>query len=145
MIKDRLNLPASKGWNTDKPSRTKQSMRDETNINTIMSRLTHQGFKPPVNPIEPRFGAFDSSVDANTQWQRIVETRNAFYELPAALRARFSNDPRELLLFCETPAENYEEGVALGLYQAVADPSSIPETPAQPDGPEAVTKSEGDS
>lgn len=111
------------------PSRTKQSFRDECDINMIMKRFKKnmgveylsrfQGY------VDGQFGDFSGVVDYRSAIEQVSQARGVFDALPAKVRSRFSNDPAEFLDFCQNPA-NVDEMVELGL--AVKRDVSNPET-----------------
>lgn len=64
---------------------------------------------------QPRFMDL-TAVDYMAANNRIVAGRNAFNNLPSKIRARFQNDPYQLLRFLDNP-NNREEAIKLGLVQ----------------------------
>lgn len=71
-------------------SRTKQSMRDETDINLIIKR--HGGIPPAQHP--GRFVDVSMVGDYFQSVQLVARAQQAFEQMPAVVRARFHNDPR---------------------------------------------------
>lgn len=94
------------------PSLTKQSFRDETDINVIVRRFSVTGELPQVRA--PSFQIFDGVFDYHSAMDALVEARESFMELPGEVRARFHNDPGEFLEFCHD-TRNREEAVRLGI------------------------------
>ncbi len=131
----------------DGPGRTKQSFLDECDINFIMNKWKRSGELPPGNPRPPSYGDF-SNVDDYLQAQNaIAEADQAFGALPSWIRARFQNDPAELLAFIEDP-RNQAEADKLGLTKPPppeaestpgsddqGDPDADPETPTPTETP----------
>lgn len=75
------------------PSLAQQSARDETDINTIVSRFLSTGTLPEIT-LPPQFGDFTNvENDYLTAQRRIAETNATFYQLDAHIRAEFANDP----------------------------------------------------
>jgi len=98
------------------PTMAQQQFREECDINTIMERFGRTG--ELIAPIRmPQYGDFDGVNDYHSAMNAIVEAQSAFDQLPAKLRARFSNDPAEFVEFC-TNEENRDEAIRLGLVQA---------------------------
>lgn len=97
-------------------SKTKQSFRNEVNINTIMAKAK-KGAMVPITNKEAFFGDFTSAVDFATAQNRLIAAQEAFLRLPSAVRKRFENDPGKLLDFL-TKEENEAEAVKLGLAKA---------------------------
>lgn len=117
---------------------TKQSFKDECDINTILLKYQKTGFMDPAM-VRARgsFGDFTSYDDYHSSLNQILEAQDAFEALPSSMRKRFGNDPGELLAFLEDPANN-EEAVKLGLRQAPPPPQ--PEAPpARQEAPEVPT------
>lgn len=113
-------------------SRTKQSFRDECDINRIMARYQNTGVLEFVQRREAQY-ADVSALDYQEACNVVAGANSMFEQLPSALRARFSNSPAKLLEFLDDPS-NRQEAVELGL---VESPASVPavgvagEPPAQ--------------
>jgi phage internal scaffolding protein len=101
----------------DEPSLTKQSFSDECDINVIMARYEKTGVLSSENPISPSYGDFTDVVDYDESLRIVMDADEAFMSLPAKVRARFQNDPSEVIEFVRDPA-NRSEAVALGLIAA---------------------------
>jgi len=77
--------------------KTRQELKDEVNINSIMARVRARqpiDMKPPGSG---RFGDFSNPIDYTTQAEAIADANERFMELPAAVRAAVRNDPARLL------------------------------------------------
>lgn len=99
--------------------RTKQSHRDECDINVIMKRYEKSGVLPDFGGREGRY--LDcTGADFNAAMQVLAQGRSVFNELHATLRARFENDPAKMLDFVHDPA-NREEALALGLLKPASE------------------------
>ena len=59
-------------------------------------------------------GDFTGITDFQSAMEAVVRAQGAFNDLPANVRARFRNDPAEMLAFLED-GKNREEAVKLGL------------------------------
>lgn len=94
--------------------RTKQSMRDECDINRIMAKYNKNGRLPALIKENPIYGDFSASVDLQEAYAIVEKAEMQFRELPAKARVRFKNKPYEFLKFCEDPA-NIEEMYDMGL------------------------------
>ena len=97
----------------DSETLTKQSMRDETDINRIVQQYSRTGLLSHLMSLEPTY-ADVSGNDFMESMLLVRQAQEAFDELPAELRARFSNDPAMFLDFVGDP-RNDEEAVRLGL------------------------------
>ncbi len=123
--------------------RTKQSMRDECDINFLMAKYQKSGQMPTTNPFPPHFGDFSEIDDYQGSLNQVIEAQAGFDGLPSKIRTRFGNDPAELLSFLADP-ENLEEAVELGLLEAPPEP--VAETPqnTEPEPPAPPEKGGGD-
>lgn len=108
-------------------SKTKQSFKDECDINRIMARYAATGTMDFVNRREAQFLDV-SDVDFHQAMQIVTQSREAFESLPSAVRERFANDPARLLGFLSDDS-NLEEAIKLGL---VNKPLPAPEPGAEP-------------
>ncbi len=94
----------------------KQSFTNEADINNIMARyvktgmLTHEA----LNSRQLIFADVSEIGDFQTCQERIKAAQAAFMTLPPDLRARFENDPAQLLDFCSKD-ENRDEAIELGI------------------------------
>ena len=117
VIHSRYNLPPNPGYKNDEPSMTQQQFRDEADINTIMARYQKTGVL--VDPLtqatrKPMFDDFSELGDFRDHQQAVIDAQELFMQLPSKLRARFSNDPAELLQWLSNPV-NKDEAIELGL------------------------------
>lgn len=123
-------------------SMTQQQFKEESDINEILRRFGITG-ELPENPRLPQSGDFTGITDFKTAMDAIAAAQSGFMELPADLRARFKNDPQQLLEFLEND-KNKDEAIELGLVnkppertrdmvQAVDDLAAklVPATPPQ--------------
>lgn len=101
------------GLKCEDVSLTKQSFRDECDINTIVRNFGLTG-ELPDNVRVPQYGDFTGISDYQSAMNAVIAADAAFMELPAELRARFHNDPQALLEFVSND-NNYDEAVKLGL------------------------------
>lgn len=113
---------------------TKQSFRDECDINFIMNKWKRTGELPPESNKPLHYGDFTNVDDYLTAQNRIIEADQAFLSLPSWMRKRFQNDPNELLRFLSDPA-NQAEAVKMGLANS-PEPDPTPPAP-EPDPPPA--------
>ncbi len=93
--------------------RTRQSSRDECDINVIMSKYAKTGF---INHLSRHGGdyGFASSVDFHGAMNIVTKADQMFGDLPAVARNRFHGDPAEFLDFVADP-DNLAEMRLLGL------------------------------
>jgi len=112
-----------------KPSLTKQSFRDECDINNILRKFNVTG-QLPIGSVQPQYGDFSGITDYQSALNAVMAAEDSFLQLPAKVRARFSNDPAVFLDFASDEA-NKDEMKALGLLrqetaQAVVSSPSEP-------------------
>lgn len=118
------------------PSRTKQSFKNECDINKIMAKFQRTGAISHLAAHGARYGDF-TSQDFTEAMNTIAQVNTMFEELPSSLRDRFGNEPEAFLDFVQNP-DNHDEMVELGLAkprpptgpelapQGAAEPSSEP-------------------
>ncbi len=123
-------------------SRTKQSFRDECDINLIMARYVKSGVVDHVAKHRGSYG-FATSLTFHDSMNLVVRAQSMFDELPAEVRKRFGNSPGDFLDFVQDPA-NAEAMREMGLGEPVApeaiEPPAAPTVtpPAAPVEPEAL-------
>lgn len=121
----RLTFPANSRW-------TKQSFKDECDINTIMGRYLATGEMPDISGLPPQFLDVSSGYDFQVMQNQIIEARTLFEALPAGVRSRFANNPAEFLSFVADPA-NASELVSMGLTKS-PPAASIPQRSEDSEG-----------
>jgi len=116
---------------SDDPSQAQQHMRDECDINIMLSKFGIENLAQV--PFQSGDVVFDESFDFQESMNLVVAANNAFLALPARVRASFENDPAQLLDFLNDPA-NRDEAMRLGLLATpVVTPS--PEGSVEPPTP----------
>jgi phage internal scaffolding protein len=95
------------------PSRTKQSFRDECDINYILRQFNVTG-QLPAGSVQPQYGDFSGITDYQSALNAVMAAQDSFLALPAKVRARFDNDPAFFVEFASDEA-NRDEMKALGL------------------------------
>ena len=119
----------------DPVSMTKQSHKEECDINNIVDSFQSTGVVTHLNRHQPQYGAIDGT-DFKTAMDIVTGAQSMFNELPSGVRNRFKNDPAAFLDFVSDP-ENVAELQTLGLGRK--DPSSLGQKSA-----EGATIPEGD-
>lgn len=117
--------------------RTKQSFKDECDINTIIRRFLKTGMLDYANKHEPRYGD-TTGIEYTMAMQTVAAAKSIFNDLSAELRSRFENEPAKFLDFVNDE-KNREEAQKLGLLKPVAAPIEQPATPPAPEAPAAAT------
>jgi phage internal scaffolding protein len=110
------------GLHCEDATLAQQHFKDECDINNILRQFNITGLLPE-QPISPRYGDFTGISDYHTALNQVIAAENEFMSLPANLRARFNNDPAQLIEFLDN-SENKEEAIKLGL---VNPPKNLPQ------------------
>ena len=94
--------------------RTKQSFKDECDINTIMAQYVKTGVLPSA--YDPNSGQFLDATGYEYQaaMELVASANSMFHNLPSAVRSRFENDPAKFLNFVENP-DNASALAAMGV------------------------------
>jgi len=111
-----------------KPSRTKQSFRDEVDINQVIRRYQKTGILPQNNTHELTFGDYSNPIDFHEAQNKIMRANDLFYALPSHIRREFNDNPGDFLNFAQDP-ENKSAMVEMGLLPPSYLPSRSTETP----------------
>lgn len=101
------------GLACEEPSLAQQHFKEECDINTILQKFNITGLLPET-PLSPRYGDFTGIVDYHSALNAVIAAEDGFMTLPADLRARFLNDPENLINFLND-SSNKEEAIKLGL------------------------------
>jgi hypothetical protein len=119
----------------DKPSRTKQSFKDQCDVNKLMARYVRTGTIAQVMSATPRYEDFSNVDDYKTAMDMLRETERNFNQLSPEIRDEFDNNPQELLELVEAVDRGSEEAIAfareLGLVGELPDQAEAP--PSIPD------------
>ena len=109
---------------------TKQSFREECDINNIMAKFQVTGMATHINEHQPQYG-FATSHQFFESMQIVAKANTMFEELPSSIRAKFRNDPAQFLDFVQDP-NNAEELREMGLAKRT-EPQK-PKTPPSLEG-----------
>lgn len=119
------------------PSLTKQSFRDECNINKIVSRYKQTGVMSHQSAKQPHYMDATTAVSYEQAFDIVQQAEAAFAQLPAKVRRNFGNDPGAFAAFASDPA-NIDQMREWGLAAPAESPAPQPEaekseadTPAQ--------------
>lgn len=115
------------------PSMTKQSFKDECDINNIIKAFQVTGIVQHINERASQ-GMYVDLPDPMDYQQSIEIARQAqasFDSLPSKVRNRFDNDPQKFLEFVAEPA-NQQEMIDLGLAQDNRPAPPPPDVKADP-------------
>ena len=128
---DRDQVSLDTGLSCPEPTLAQQNARDECDINVIMERFG-RGMALPDNFSPPQYGDFVGINDYHSAMNQVAAARESFDSMPANLRARFNNDPGQLMAFLDD-SENRQEAVKLGLVPP--PPETLPAAPQAPSEP----------
>jgi len=106
------------GLHCEDASLAQQHFKEECDINTILQKFNITGLLPEA-PLSPRYGDFTGIGDYHTAMNRVIAVQDEFEALPAQIRARFDNDPAQLIEFLEN-SDNRPEAEELGLVEKAA-------------------------
>ena len=115
---DRDAATNESGLACEEPSLAQQHFKDECDINNILRQFNITGLLPE-SPLSPRYGDFSGISDYHTAMNRVIAAQEEFEALPAQIRARFDNDPANLIEFLEN-SDNRPEAEELGLVEKAA-------------------------
>lgn len=121
------------------PGRTKQSFKDETDINKIVAKYVKTGLMDYVNKNPGTYSDVSDVANFQDSLNIVRKGRELFDALPADLREEFANDPARLIAFLDDP-KNLDKAVELGLVKKPKKPASPaagvkkpdPKPPAKP-------------
>lgn len=117
------------------PSRTKQSFKDECDVNLIMKRFKKVMGSDYLSRYNSLVGGdfLDVSLvsDYRSALDQVKRASAVFDALPAIVRSKFANDPARFVDFCHKP-ENLPELAKMGLTKSVTTPvkGGLPVPPA---------------
>lgn len=114
------------------PSLTKQSFKEECDINVILRRFEKTGQLPDLIKQNPTYGDFSDVASYHEALNIVHLASEQFDNLSSRVRERFGNDPAKFLEFANDP-KNSEEMVKLGL--AVERTNQTNEGNATPEKP----------
>lgn len=112
-------------------SMTKQSFKDECDVNVIMRRYEQYGL-PVLQPDqEPQYGDA-TGVEFDQAMRLVAEARSRFEGLSARARLHFNNDPGQFLTFMENPDPKVLKDLGMLTPEAVARMEAPPAADASP-------------
>lgn len=130
-------LSAATGLDCQDVSLTKQSFKDESDINTIVQRFGITG-NLPDQPLPEHFGDFTGAVDFQSSMNLVRQAGQDFMALPASIRESFDNDPQRLISFLGD-SSNRQRAIELGLIPTPSPEAFAPPEPVKPVEPKPDT------
>jgi len=114
---------------------TKQSAKDECDINLIMARYLKTGVLDFVNKNAPQYGDV-TGYEFQAAMETVAKGKSMFAELPAAIRDEFDNNPEFFLEFVNDP-ENLPQMAEMGLLRPESADRILNPPPAPPEASNA--------
>lgn len=124
--------------------RTKQSSKDECDVNLIMARYVKTGMLSHLAAGVPHFADVSEVADYRTAIDVVRGAEGFFAQLPAEVRAHFQNDVAEFVDFVSDPA-NADRLAEVGLaaldrrVKAPAEEPVVEEPPPEVEAPGTVS------
>lgn len=106
------------------PSKTRQDMQEECDVNALMARYDKAGVWPNDNAAEPRYLDCSEVPDFRSAMDFMIEADKAFMSLPATVRREFDNNSADFVDYATDPA-NVGQMREWGL----APPEKTPDAP----------------
>jgi len=103
------------------PMMTKQSMKNECDINQILSQFKKTGIITHIQSQQPTYTDLPDNTDYQSAMNTILRADSAFASLPSVVRRYFNNDPNALLAAMSDP-DMHDKLVELGIYKPAEDP-----------------------
>ena len=112
------------------PGVTKQSFKDECDVNKIIARFEKTGMIEAINKKQPFYGDVSSLVDYHEALNVVAEAQGLFNAMSAEVRERFSNDPEKMIAFLNDK-KNDKEAIEMGLVTPPS-PETLPNATVEP-------------
>jgi len=130
--------------------RTKQSFKDETDINKILQRAQKTGTISHINQFEAHYGDF-ADFDFFEATMQLTKGREIFDALPSEIRNEFSQSPAQFFDYVNDPANKDDllkklPGLAapgrqnIDVTQRSENADLSPDVPGDPPAPPIETK-----
>jgi phage internal scaffolding protein len=118
------------GLHCEDATLTQQHFKDECDINNILRQFNITGLLPE-SALSPRYGDFTGISDYQSALNQVIAAEDEFMRLPADLRARFANDPAQLIEFLDN-SDNKNEAISLGLVNSEDLPQVVEDIQEKP-------------
>lgn len=127
--------PTHEGLHCCEESLTKQSFKEECDINVILRRFEQTGQAPELRQ-QGHYGDFSDVPTYQESLNIVIQAHEMFDAQPSKIRDRFANDPIKFLEFVNDP-QNKDEMYTLGLAVKPTTSHQSP-TPSSESSPDAV-------
>ena len=91
--------PRTYAFQTTGESMTQQQFKAECDVNDILAKYKRTGMLSHIQKHQGNFGDFSSVEDYQTSLGKLMQAQQSFESLPSELRAKFENDPAQLISF----------------------------------------------
>ena len=108
------HAPRTYAFKTTCESMTQQQFKAECDVNNILAKYKRTGMLSHIQKHQGNFGDCSSIEDYQTSLGKLMQAQQSFESLPSELRAKFENDPAQLISFL-SDEKNNAEAVKLGL------------------------------
>ena len=108
------HAPRTYAFQTTGESITQQQFKAECDVNNILAKYKRTGMLSHIQKHQGNFGDFSSIEDYQSSLGKLMQAQQSFESLPSELRAKFENDPAQLISFL-SDEKNNAEAVKLGL------------------------------
>ena len=106
--------PRTYAFKTTGESMTQQQFKAECDVNNILAKYKRTGMLSHIQKHQGNFGDFSSIEDYQSSLGKLMQAQQSFESLPSELRAKFENDPAQLISFL-SDKKNDAEAIKLGL------------------------------
>ena len=106
--------PRTYAYQTTGESMTQQQFKAECEVNNILAKYKRTGMLSHIQKHQGNFGDFSSIEDYQSSLGKLMQAQQSFESLPSELRAKFENDPAQLISFL-SDEKNNAEAIKLGL------------------------------
>ena len=124
---------------TNDVSMTKQSFKEECDINNILAKYKKTGLLDHVNNYQGDYTDVTSMGDYHQSQNMVIQANETFMSLPAEIRTQFANDPGQFLDFVENP-DNKLAMEEMGLLKPSQKSKAAEPDPVKPDPETTPTK-----
>lgn len=98
----------------DPLSSTRTEFASQCNVNNILKKYTKNGINPFLITKDAKYGDFTNVPNHQEALELVMAAEDYFMQFPADIRARFANDPSNMISYLSDP-NNHEEAASLGL------------------------------
>lgn len=109
---------------------TKQSMKAECDINTILRQYSRTGVLTHVQSARPTYLDLPDGIDFQQALNIVLEGQEAFASIPAKVRAHYNNDPSAFLAALSDP-EQADQLREWGFLKPLPAPAPVPDRPKE--------------